>query len=95
MGYIVHEFALGLFALDFSKEQLMTHLATKMREVGLDELSVVNAGLGKSNSKAWSDFGLMAGRQAHPKLIEAEVQELQALRPYRLGLGPRGPSQPG
>jgi hypothetical protein len=82
MSYVVHEFALGLFALDFSKEQLMTHLGTKLREIGLDELAVVNAGLGRTNPKAWSDLGLIAFRHAHGRFARQAIADLLRLRRF-------------
>ena len=83
VGYIVHEFALGLFAIAFSKEELMTHLAMKLKEIGLDRLAAVNVGLDRSNPEAWSDIGQMGFRRADPKFAKAPLDDLRRLRRYR------------
>jgi hypothetical protein len=60
----------------------MTHLATKLPEIGLDELGVVNAGLRRTNPKAWSDLGLIAFRHAHPSFARRAIAYLLRLRRF-------------
>ena len=68
MGYIALEIALGLMALDFTKQQLVTHFKNVVAEIEADEWRVVNAGLGLENTAGedWSWIEQPLGTQGCP-----------------------------
>jgi hypothetical protein len=85
MGYIALEIALGLMALDFTKQQLVTHFKNVVAEIEADEWRVVNAGLGLENTAGedWSWIEQLSGlKGAHQDLARRQLSQLQELACY-------------
>src|SRR3954462_9926862 len=77
MGYILHEFALGLFALTLSKEDLSAFLSIARKEVESDPVMIVNALHGSSSPLAWSwVHGLSGVSAADPRFQASAAIEL-------------------
>src|SRR4051812_33448936 len=81
--YILHEFALGLFALTLSKEDLSAFLSIARQEVESDAVMIVNALHGSSSPLAWSwVHGLSGVSAADPRFQASAAIELAKLARY-------------
>ena len=77
IAYVAHEFAVGLMALDFTKDQLMAFLASRLREIAVGELAVVEAGFGRAAEHGLSDIAWKAGlNRADPEFKRRAVRRV-------------------
>ncbi len=83
IGYVVHELALGLFALEFSKEELARYLELTARDVAHNKLTIPNRIFGNEapgGTNEWSWVATLSGtRDAHRCWRERQLQPLLAL----------------
>lgn len=85
MAYVLQEFALGVAALTFNKEELMAFLANRLAQIGRNEQATVNAIMGTipKLGKESSTVEVMAKLgDAHPKLKAAHRQCLLDLKKF-------------
>ena len=84
IGYVVHELALGLLALQFSQEELVRYLELTARDVANNKLTIPNRIFGNeapSGTREWSWVATLSGtRDAHPHWRHTELEALLAMR---------------
>ena len=87
MAFVTFELALGLLALDASREELFAYLNVLRSDLEANSLAAVNAALrvhGESRvceQPLWSWAGaLVCYGDAHPRWMERQLTELTTLR---------------
>ena len=84
VGFIMHEFAIGLIAAGSEKEVIMTYLANRIGDIGRDELAITNVIFGRSCPKGpdrdHSDIGFYSGRhKSHPRWRDEQFRHFREL----------------
>src|SRR4051812_45946330 len=87
MAFVTFELALGLLALDASREELFAYLNVLRTDLEANSLAAVNAALSvrghdlAGEQRPWSWASVLSGyHKAHPLWMKRQLAELTALR---------------
>ncbi len=84
IGYVVHELALGLFALEFSQEELVRYLELTAKDVAHNKLAIPNRMLGTQAPNGTNELSWVATlsgmRDAHRCWHDRQMGPLLTMR---------------